>query len=74
MAMHMTHEVDMYDPTPEEIRECCKAIQAKWSPEDEAKRRGRCAKDIRQGMFWVTAPAYSITSDGIDAVAPTELG
>jgi hypothetical protein len=28
-----------YLPTPEEIREECRAIQAEWTPEKEAERR-----------------------------------
>jgi len=28
------------DPTPEEIRIRCLEVQAEWSPEDEARRRG----------------------------------
>lgn len=28
-----------YNPTAEEIREACRAIQSEWTPEEETKRR-----------------------------------
>ncbi|HWL11172.1 MAG TPA: hypothetical protein VNQ76_22375 [Planctomicrobium sp.] len=42
---------DIYQPTPEEIREACREIQAEWTESERARRaRGQAGRERTNGV------------------------